>query len=157
MHQLRHGVISNIVIEFHKFLTFRNRGVELKTVVNKFVLDIISFQLGWCKLKTYPKKQWVSENTFGSSRLIQYFMAMFILNTNLSQRDINAKDAFSLFEKVINSLSVMISALMSKDNIKKNPWICTFTYFSLLHTISSKNILLITPKWVFGHKVTLFL
>lgn len=71
-------------------------------LVNKFIFDIISFCLDWCKLKSYLKKQWMRKNTFRFARLIQYFTAMFILNTDLNQRDVDAGDAFSLFGKEIN-------------------------------------------------------
>ncbi len=104
MHQLGHGVILDIIVEFHKFLTSTNNGVKFESLINEIILDVIF--LDWCKLKTYPKKQWVSENTFGFSRLIQYFTAMLIANTDLHQRHIDAPDALLLFEKAGNCLSI---------------------------------------------------
>lgn len=52
--------------------------------------------------------------------MIQYFIAIFFLNTDLEERDSDAKDAFSSFEKVMNSLSVMMEALMLKMDIEKS-------------------------------------
>lgn len=64
MHKLGHGVMSKIILKFHKFLTSRNKGVEFEKCVNNFIFDLMKFWLEWCKLKPYPKKLWVSKNTF---------------------------------------------------------------------------------------------
>ncbi len=66
--------------------------------------------MDWCKLKLYPKQQWVSENTFGFARFIRYFYAIFI--TDLVQRDITIQNAFLLLRKLLNSWSVMMSNLL---------------------------------------------
>ncbi len=55
MHQLGHGVLSDIILELHKFLTSKNKATEFEKITNEFLTDLIAFQLDWCKLKLYPK------------------------------------------------------------------------------------------------------
>ncbi len=96
MHQLGHGVLSDIILELHKFLTSKNKATEFEKNTNEVIMDLIQFRLDWCKMKLYPKRQWVSENTFGFSRFIQYFYANFMMNTDLVHRDIMIQNAFIL-------------------------------------------------------------
>ncbi len=55
MHQLGHGVLSDIILELHKFLKSKNKATEFKKSINEFITDLIAFPLDWCKLKLYPK------------------------------------------------------------------------------------------------------
>ncbi len=96
MHQLGHGVLLDIILELHKFLTSKNKETEFEKLTNKFITDLIKFQLDWCKLKLNPKQQWVSENTFEFLRFIQYFHANIMMNTDLVHQDVMIQNAFKL-------------------------------------------------------------
>ena len=43
MHQLGHGVLSDIILELHKFLTSKNKATEFEKTINEFIKDLIAF------------------------------------------------------------------------------------------------------------------
>ncbi len=154
MHQLGHGAL----LELHKFLTSMNKATEFEKLTNKFISNLITFWLDWCKLKLYSKWQWFSENTCGISRLIPYFYANFILNADLFYRDVMIENAFKLLQKLLNSLCVMMSTLLraeerSKTRIDLSTRIfltSTHNFFEIYSQEKSKN-----DFWIKGNFASL--
>ena len=62
MHALAHGIGGDVIEFFEKILTSLKRDAAFGRFVNAIIRDIASFNLSWCKPKTYPKKAWVGEN-----------------------------------------------------------------------------------------------
>ncbi len=146
-----------------KFLTSKKLATEFEKKWVHFWPAFI--RLDWCKLKLYSKRQWVSENTHGFTRLIQYFYANFMMNTDLVHRDVMIPNAFMLVWKLLNALSVMMPTLLgAKERSKTQIDLSIRMFLTSMHNFfkiysqeKSKNNIWVKAIlhfcWIYLHKL----
>ena len=76
----------------------------------------MAHRLEWCKVKTFPKKQWLAENELGLARLIPFVYGLFFLNCKLPERMNTSEQTTYAIMQMFQSMFVMISILMSPRN-----------------------------------------
>ena len=62
MHLVFHGILAYCVEKMDEFLADHGLTQKFERLVNSYLLDIQSLRLEWCKMKYFPKKQWLAEN-----------------------------------------------------------------------------------------------
>ena len=65
MHLVFHGVVAYCVERIHEFMKTHKLTPEFNDLVNIYMIDIADHRLDWCKLKCFPKKQWLAESEVG--------------------------------------------------------------------------------------------
>ena len=68
--------LDNITILKH----FKLHG-KFARFANTYISDMASWNLSWLKLKTYPKANWVGENTMAYMRIQSYLYGLFLEST----------------------------------------------------------------------------
>ena len=77
MHLIFYGILAYCVERIEEFMKTRGVTPDFKTLVNVHMTDIQSHRLEWCKLKTFPKTQWIAENEIGLARMLLFIYGLF--------------------------------------------------------------------------------
>ena len=114
MHLLFHGIVDDVMKLVHRFMSKYKKLETFERFVNVHLLKIETFRLGWCKLRKLPKAFWLAEDILGFCRIMPCIYGLFFTNnfkfTRLSRRFVESSTSV---KKLLNSLHVMISALMN--------------------------------------------
>lgn len=117
MHQLFHGVIPDVMEVIHAFMKKHDLCSKFEDHVNTHLNDIASKRLGWCKIRSLPKKQWLAEDVLGFSRIMPFVYGQFFLNCKSTNITRSSSDSLAAIKQTVNALHVMISMLMSYRDI----------------------------------------
>ena len=72
MHLVFHGILAYCVEKMDEFLADHGLTQKFERLVNSYLLDIQSLRLEWCKMKCFPKKQWLAENELALARILPF-------------------------------------------------------------------------------------
>mmetsp|Transcript_15398 Transcript_15398/g.35239 ORF Transcript_15398/g.35239 Transcript_15398/m.35239 type:complete len:1134 (-) Transcript_15398:15-3416(-) len=137
MHLLFHGIVKDIMDFCLAFAKKFEKGEQFKTFVNEHLTELESLGLDWCKLLEVPRTYWQAENFLGLARVIPAIFGLFFEGGYIPERGAIASKSI---QQMLNSLHVMISALMSprlsKDADKIDSYIKVF--LSCCHRASVK-------------------
>ena len=86
---------------------------KFERLVNSYLLDIQSLRLEWCKMKYFPKKQWLAENELALARILPFVYGLFFMNLELPTRMNTSTETTHAIQRLFHSMHVMISVLMS--------------------------------------------
>ena len=56
MHLIFHDIVAYCVERVEEFMKTRLLTPDFEKMVNVYMIDIQSYQLEWCKMNTFPKK-----------------------------------------------------------------------------------------------------
>ena len=113
MHLVFHGIVAYCVERMDEFMADHGLTQKFERLANAYLLDIQSHRLDWCKMKYFPKKQWLAENELALARIIPFVYGMFFLNFQLPARCNTTKKTEMAIMQMFHSMHVMISVLMS--------------------------------------------
>ena len=65
MHLIFHGIVAYVVEIIATFVTDHGKTPQFLDMINPHLDYISNLCLKWCKMKTFPKKQWLAENELG--------------------------------------------------------------------------------------------
>ena len=116
MHLIFHGIVAYCVERVEEFMKTHTLTPHFEKLVNHYMIDIQSHRLEWCKLKPFPKKQWLAENEIGLARLLPFVYGLFFLNLKLPDRCNTTDQTKIAIMQMFQSMFVMISILMSPRN-----------------------------------------
>ena len=116
MHQIGHGIGPDIMIVFHQILSHYGKMTQFYKWANKYVADIGSWRLDYCKLKDLPKAAWVAENTMGYMRIMPYLCGMYLMNHPFGDPDETAGTIHNI-KCMLNAFHVLISCLMTMREV----------------------------------------
>ena len=117
MHLIFHGVLAYCVEKNEDFMKTHGVTPEFEKLVNVHMIDIQLHRLEWCKLKTFPKKQWIAENEIGLARILPFIYGIFFRIVGLPERCNTSVKSRVAMMQLLHTLFVLISMLMSKRNI----------------------------------------
>lgn len=112
MHLVFHGVLAYCVERICDFMVDHTVTPKFEKLVNHYLIDIQSLRLEWCKMKFFPKKQWLAENELGLSRVLPFVYGLFFMNIKLPERN-TSSNTIAAIRQMVQSLHVLISILMS--------------------------------------------
>lgn len=114
MHLIFHGVVDDVMALVHKFMSSLDKLTTFEKFVNKYMLEIESFRLGWCKLRKLPKAFWLAEDILGFSRIMPCIYGLFFANNfKFGRHTDNFLCCHLSIKRLLNSLHVLVSALMN--------------------------------------------
>ena len=113
MHLVFHGIVSYCVERMDEFMADHGLTQKFERLANVYLLDIQGLRLDWCKMKYFPKKQWLGENELGLARIIPFVYGIFFLNFDLPARCNTSKNTELSIMQMFHSMHVMICILMS--------------------------------------------
>jgi hypothetical protein len=137
MHLLAHGVSDDVIHLFAEILKHFKLHGKFARFANTYISDMASWNLSWLKLKTYPKANWVGENTMAYMRIQSYLYGLFLVNHGPKGKDPVEVQAASeenrsggttprtvdevrglvnSMRRMTNALQAMISRIMSRMN-----------------------------------------
>ena len=90
---------------------------DFEKLVNPYMIDIQSHRLEWCKLKIFPKRQWIAENEMGLVRVLPFIYGLFFLNCTIPERCNTSNLTIVAIMQMLNALFVLVSMLMSPRNV----------------------------------------
>ena len=95
-------------------------GAGFEDFINPFITSIGLFRLDYCVMAKMPDTLWVSENYLAIARIFPWVYGLYSLNfkpsDNSKVHDSNVfSDEITLMKQIINSFSVMVANLMSRD------------------------------------------
>ncbi len=112
LHAMAHGIGDDVIEFTDNILKSNERGKKYADFANEILKDVASFQLSWCKPKTYPKSAWVGENVMAYLRLFSYLYGMYFDRFPL---DI-LKQCLTIGQsRMINAYQAVLSVLMSQS------------------------------------------
>ena len=117
MHLIFHGILAYCVERIEEFMKTHGVTPDFEKLVNVHMTDIQFHRLEWCKLKTFPKKQWIAENEIGLARILPFIYGMFFRNVRLPERCNTSDESKVAIMQLLHTLFVLISMLMSIRNI----------------------------------------
>jgi hypothetical protein len=122
MHLIAHGIIGSIIELLDSILKEHSLGSRFETFANRYLEDIQSFRLDWCRIKLYPKKKWLAEEEFGCGRVLLFLYGQFFteINVNGMCDTSNLKTNIIEILQMLNSCHVMIGMIMTRDDVCKN-------------------------------------
>ncbi|EJK61504.1 hypothetical protein THAOC_17997 [Thalassiosira oceanica] len=137
MHLLFHGIIKDIMDFCLAFARSFQKGEVFATFVNERLSELESLGLDWCKQLEVPRTYWQAENFLALARVMPAIFGLFFEGGYIPERGATASKSV---QQMLNSLHVMISALMSprlsKDADKIDSYIKIF--LSCCHRASIK-------------------
>jgi len=77
MHLVFHGIVAYCVERMDDFIADHGLTPKFVRLANVYLLDIQSHWLDWCKMKFFPKKQWLAENELALARIIPFVYGIF--------------------------------------------------------------------------------
>ena len=86
MHLVFHGIVAYCVEMMEAFLADHAMTPQFERLVNVYLVDIQALRLDWCKMKFFPKKQWLAENELALARIIPFVFGLLFLNLELPER-----------------------------------------------------------------------
>ena len=86
MHLIFHGILAYCVERIEEFMKTHSVTPDFEKLANVHMIDIQSHRLEWCKLKTFPKKQWIAENEIGLARILPFIYGIFFRSVQLPER-----------------------------------------------------------------------
>ena len=113
MHLIFHGVLAYCVEKMDEFITDHGLTPKFEKLVNAYMLDIKSLRLDWCKMKYFPKKQWLAENELALARIIPFIYGLFFLNLDLPVSSNTSESSKIAVQQMFHAMHVMICVLMS--------------------------------------------
>ena len=117
MHLIFHGILAYCVERIEEFMKTHSVTPDFEKLVNVHMTDIQSHRLEWCKLKTFPKKQWIAENEIGLAQILPFIYGIFFQNIRLPERCNTSAESQAAIMQLLQALFVLISMLMSTRNI----------------------------------------
>ena len=117
MHLIFHGILAYCVERIEEFMKTHCVTPEFEKLVNVYMTDIQSHRLEWCKLKTFPKTQWIAENEIGLARILPFVYGLFFRMIQLPDRCNTSNESQTAVMQLIQALFVLISMLMSTRNV----------------------------------------
>ena len=117
MHLIFHGILAYCVERIEDFMKTHCVTPDFEKLVNVHMTDIQSHRLEWCKLKTFPKKQWIAENEIGLARILPFIYGLFFRNVQLPERCNTSNESQAAIMQLLQALFVLISMLMSTRNV----------------------------------------
>ena len=114
------GITKALMSTLRCFMKRYGHGTDFENFINPFILDIASFRLDYCVLKKTPDTLWVSENYLAMARIFPWAYGLYCLNFRPSTESMvhdetTFRDEVLLMEQLINTFSVMVANLMSRD------------------------------------------
>lgn len=114
------GITKALVACFASFITGYSDLTAFHDDINPFLQDIASFRLDYCMMKTLPNTLWVSENYLALARILPWVCGYYCSNfkpkeTSRAHCSQQWKRQVDAFQQLFNAYSVMVSALMSRD------------------------------------------
>jgi hypothetical protein len=118
MHLLFLGVVGTILEVAATYMKKYNKETSFNTHINAFLKDIIGFRLDYCVLKKLPRKNWISENHVALARIIPFVFGQYVLNFSKEgdMHDLSEEERW--LQRLVNSAFVMISLLMTRENVE---------------------------------------
>ena len=117
MHLVFHGIVAYCVERIEEFMKCHKVTQDFNALVNIYLTDIADHRLDWCKLKCFPKKQWLAENEVGLARILPFVYGLFFRNINLPESSFTSKASEVAIMQMFQSIHVLISNLMSPRNV----------------------------------------
>ena len=114
------GITKALMSTLFCFMKHYGHGATFENFINPFLKDIASFRVDYCVLKKIPNTLWVSENYIGMARIFPWAFGLYCLNFKPTADSIVHDqtifdDEVLLMKRLINSFSVMIANLMSRN------------------------------------------
>ena len=120
MHGFGHGILPDTMNIIHHILSRYKKFTAFVTFANEILIDIESFRLDYCKVKTLPKAAWVSENSMAYMRLFSYLYGMFLSKVGLGAGGNGTDQGNELnLRRMINAVQALASVLMSDKEIEE--------------------------------------
>ena len=113
MHLVFHGIVSYCVEKIDEFLADHGLTKKFVRIANIYLLDIQALRLDWCKMKYFPKKQWLAENELALARIIPFVYGLLFLNLKLPDRTNTSNNTEHAIMQMFHTMHVMICVLMS--------------------------------------------
>ena len=130
----------------------RNLQTAFENFANKYLLEIESFRLYYCRTRKLPKTFWLAEDILGLTRIIPCVYGQFFAeNVNFPESD--AKEIKSIFQ-LLNSLHVMVSTLMNPRTATDTDTIEVYVKFFLSCVHRSSHLVYGSGDYFWGKKVT---
>ena len=111
MHAIAHGMIPDSMDVIHAIFSSWRKFSDFVKYCNSIIVEVASFGLDWCKLKSMPKASWMAENKMAYARLMPYLHGMYFLNGGR----VTEEQSLTVIKikRFINSLHTVLSYLMS--------------------------------------------
>ena len=117
MHLLFHGIVAYSVERIDEFMKDHSLTPKFEGIVNKYMTDIMCLRLEWCKIKLFPKTQWLAENELGLARILPFVYGLFFIHCDLPERSNTSNQTKFAVMQMFQAMFVMISILMSPRNL----------------------------------------
>ena len=107
-----HGVATDTM---HTFLSKFSKLSTFETFANRYLEEIETFRLGYCRTRRLPKTFCLAEDILGLTRIMSCVYGLFYAeNVKLPELDRNSKAALSILQ-LLNSQHVMFATLMNPN------------------------------------------
>jgi len=118
MHLLFSGITSDLVNFMFSMMTKASRKSKFEDEFSPIMSKASSLKLEWLKPGDLPAKQWASENYIAMARLLPFAFG-FYCNRFDPYRGGVSYNQIVLFQRLINSFSMMIALLMRIDYVEE--------------------------------------
>ena len=81
------------------------------------MIDIMCLRLEWCKVKMFPKKQWLAENEIGSARNLPFVYGLYFIHCDLPEQSNTSNQTKFAVMQMFQAMFVATSILMSPRNL----------------------------------------
>ena len=117
LHAIAHGIIDNVMEATQKIFAHWKKYTEYTENANLTILDVATFRLSWCKLKSLPKASWIGEHEMAYMRLMLYLLGRYFVSRNFSNEvSLHVMN----MKRLINALQSFVSLVMSKKTPCRN-------------------------------------
>ena len=123
MHLIGHGIVASVMGLMQNILKEHSLGTTFENFCNPYLKDIEACRLQWIRVKTLPKSSWLAEDEFGFARVMLFLYGQFFNKQDLGRVTANStllSQTLLQIKQLLNSCVVMISLIMSKENICTN-------------------------------------
>ena len=108
------GITKALVTCFKGFMKSYKTASSFVKLVNPYLEDIAACRVDYCQTKSIPATNWVSDNFIALARIFPWFYGMYCINFQPDKDTRSYQEKRTLMQQLINSYSVMISALMTR-------------------------------------------
>ncbi|KAL7524808.1 hypothetical protein ACHAWF_002243 [Thalassiosira exigua] len=108
MHHIFHGVVAAIMVLFSEIMKEHEMGSAFDRAVNPHMIELQQLRLHWCRVKTFPKSQWVYEDELGYSRVSPFAYGLFFRNMKRPARKNTSDASWMALQQILSSLVAML-------------------------------------------------
>ena len=113
MHHIFHGVVADVIHYVGAFMKHHTKETPFHRSINPHLKEVQSLRLSWCRVKTFPKTQWLAEDELGFTRIIPFIYGQFFVNESIPSKCNTTQESWLYLQRVVSMLHVMVCMLMS--------------------------------------------